>query len=257
MIMASSAGGRTCRVTGLQTVAQPTAAWRVFQETYGPLNPKILEPSDKIGRYDCSDSVTIYAASTRRGAIEEVLAYLKPADPHYDRIFDDIERDENPVLDEWKQGGISPSRADIFDWALGRGIATLVITDGTYIDIAAAQTIGTLRQAATEWLADRRLVVDLSLLTSDNREATCSAASWIRDKRLEDGSTPAGLRYPSKHGADHECWAIWVPLLGARDQVAVPRLASERVRVQRQESLQADDSDLSWAVNALGWPATP
>lgn len=65
-----------------------------------------------------------------------------------------------------------------------------------WIDLTHPDTVVAIKASGIA-AADRMTVADL---TGDDRTVTTAVAQWIRAQRLDNGSLPAGLRYPSKFG---------------------------------------------------------
>lgn len=47
-------------------------------------------------------------------------------------------------------------------------------------------------------------------LLGENRELTTRISEWIWDVTLDDGSKPHGVIFPSKHGDDFTCVAVYL-----------------------------------------------
>jgi hypothetical protein len=117
--------------------------------------------------------------------------------------------------------------------------------DGEWlIDADHSATISSLRKAFS---LDR---LDLSDLKGSDRNLTTDLAGWLWDQTLFDGSLPVGIKYASKFGLDHTCFAIWLRAIDdGKDQL------SERVRHVHDDTIEKLDPDLIQAAEALGlWP---
>jgi hypothetical protein len=236
--------------------------WRVYEIQYGPLNPRIRdgEPSGRNvtwQRFDIPGCVTVYGADTRLGAFYETLAYAKLARTDWQAMFDDLVSDD-PVGEDWAKEGHMQKGTACQQWRVDRGIVQLkALHAGFYVDMHHSDTINVLRNHAEEWLPSSALDVDpstldVSVLTSNRRDVTCSAAKWISRQVLADGSEPRGIAYSSRHGTDMGCRAAWVPLLGEQDQSRVAPLVSAYFSADKSEEITSDDPDLKKAAMALG-----
>jgi hypothetical protein len=138
-------------------------------------------------------------------------------------------------------------------WRTDRRLAELVLTNHDYyVDLSAAETIGVLRRSAHTWVPRTRTAnstrIDLAHLTGSDRLLTCAAAKWLAGQVLANGLFPRGVRYPSKHGADLPCWAVWIPLPpdgAVEEMVAKYAWAAKETAISR-------DGDLRWAARQLG-----
>jgi hypothetical protein len=93
---------RTCEATGLRLVpAGLQRVYRIQKPSWGPLNPPVragdLTTVGDWGRWDVAGHRTVYAASPRRYAYQEVLAYLTPArslqQTGMNEVFDDVDEE--------------------------------------------------------------------------------------------------------------------------------------------------------------------
>jgi hypothetical protein len=187
------------------------------------------------------------------------LAYAKLKKVDWQAMFDDrLDNHDNPIEDDLAKLGHMPLGSSCQQWRADRRIAKIrVLNDGYYVDICHTDTINALRDHAGDWLSDVALVedpsdLDISVLTSNRRSVTSAAAHWISHQVLEDGSEPRGIKYPSRHGVDQNCWAIWVPLLGEQEQARVSELVRAHARVEEVGEISLHDADLKDAANYLG-----
>jgi hypothetical protein len=269
--MLHSTGGRTalepldddrwrCPRTNLVVVTTPKQKlWRVYKTKYlSSLNPPRRHgvPDISWSRFDIAGGVTLYGASHRRGAFIESLAYAQPANLPLHEIFDDVSVDADPVEEEWQELHHMRPSQNPAEWRIIRRMAELGVADqgnDYYVDLAAAETLGTLRRSARQWApityAEDPNKIDIADLAGANRQLTCAAANWLAAQVLADGQPPRGVRYVSKHGVDLPCWAIWVPIQPADSVVeTVGKFAS----IVHDTAISQDDPDLQWAARQLG-----
>ncbi|MFF9565665.1 hypothetical protein ACF1AJ_20120 [Leifsonia sp. NPDC014704] len=222
----TAAEPRICSATGLRLVpvdqaagfhvaksryAQPSAPWRtpdVHRQEWGRF--------DTLGR-------TYYVAETAECAYAEVLSQYKrkagEVDPlapiaaaldlTVDQLLAQISEDWGE--EDYRAVGAIPAR-----WRSERRMYQLAIEgDGWLVDVAHPATISALESAhdgvVSRFLANQGIpALNVSVLTSDNRYVTTMLAEIMRDAELDDGTTPRGVHFGSKHGGAW-CRAIWLP----------------------------------------------
>lgn len=214
--------------------------YRVAKTAYGPLNPKHRTSDagehgrDSWGRFDVFGHRTIYGASPKRGALAESSAPLRLG------ISGETLRQ---VEKEWTgdRGYMAPGQ-QAANWRHERTLYKLRLPrSGWLVDITAAETIATLNRFADEWLGhplDDGVLTTEHLLGRD-RTLTTAIAGWIWHQVLADGSLPHGISYPSKHGSDWQCVAIW---LRAIDDGKDP--TSEPTHCVDESAIECHDPDL-------------
>lgn len=252
-------GRHRCERTGLVVVEAPTVAlWRVFKTSDGPLNPPVRfgTPNVVWGRFDIAGVATVYGASHSRGAFVETLAALAPSTIDFSALFDDVAPGQRPVDQDWAELHHMPRGSTAAQWRMDRQLSELLVLDsGNYVDVMAGDTISVLRAHADDWApnADSKYRrIDTSALAGPDRTATCAVAAWLRRQVLDDGSTPAGIRYASKHGGDLPCWAIWVGLADSGKQEDVRMAVGRHIAEVSRSSIAPSDPDFGWAAASLG-----
>lgn len=212
---------RICEQTGLCLVpANGQTVYRIQKSSYGALNPVLREDSatrSEWGRWDVLNHRTIYAASSREGAYLETLGWADLEEPKVKNVrLDDLFDDEGKTswLDaidaEWRTQGHMPIGQLPRQWRDERTIYTLQLPrTGWFIRVDHSASIAAVRDT---WRAATASAATLTLtdLLSADRELTTKIADLLHSKILDDGSLAHGLVYPSKHGTDHDCWAIWL-----------------------------------------------
>ncbi|WAH95589.1 RES domain-containing protein [Arthrobacter sp. MMS18-M83] len=195
---------RQCTKTGLSIVEGPVTMFRVSvsKAGRGPLNPleRPFDPAiDRRGwsRFD-TPGLTIYGADLRVTAFTESLAFKAPSARNYAALaeiagFLGVELNE--LLDELRNKGLPVDGMDS-DWRLDREIYSLSFPTLPWVDLTHPDSVVAIKASGIA-AADRMTVADL---TGDDRTLTTAVAQWILAQRLDDGSQPAGLRYPSKFG---------------------------------------------------------
>lgn len=195
---------RSCAQTGLSIIEGPVTMYRVSvaRPGRGPLNPKERPDDPVVDRRDWSrfdtPGLTIYGADLRVTAFTESLAFKAPSARKYAAMAEEarflgLGLDE--LLSDLRSAGMPVDGMDP-DWRLDREIYRLDFPSRPWIDLTHPDTVVAIKASGIA-AADRMSVADL---TGDDRGLTTSVAQWIRAQRLDDGSQPAGLRYPSKFG---------------------------------------------------------
>lgn len=195
---------RRCAVTGLFILDGPVTMYRVAQSrpARGPLNPS-PRPSDPAAdrstwnRFD-TPGLTIYGADTRATAFTESIAYKAPSANDYAGLREIAQNQGIPfseLLEELRNDGKIVDGLE-HDWRLERSIYTLNFPSLPWVDLAHPDTVVAIKASGIA-KSDRMSLADL---TSDSRQLTTVIAQWIRSQQLDDGSYPAGIRYPSKFG---------------------------------------------------------
>lgn len=195
---------RSCAQTGLSIIEGPVSMYRVSvaRPGRGPLNPK-ERPDDPVvdrrdwNRFD-TPGLTIYGADLRVTAFTESLAFKAPCAREYAAMAEEarflgLGLDE--LLSDLRSAGMPVDGMDP-DWRLDREIYRFDFPSRPWNDLTHPDT-GVAIKTSGIAAADRMSIADL---TGDDRGLTTSIAQWIRAQRLDDGSQPAGLRYPSKFG---------------------------------------------------------
>lgn len=238
--------------------ALPRQLWRVHKVRYGPLNPppRSGTPDQSWSRFDIPGWAVIYAASTRLGAYLEALAYAKPDPLPITELFDD---EAAPVQAQWADLGHMAVGQVARQWRDVRELSSFhrhAGPESPVVNLASAGTIAYLRETIGHWappqLQRDPLQVDLSLLAGNDRRLTTQVAWWLSRTTLPTGARPIGLRYPSRHGTNLDCYALWIDL----DQYGPATLISDavqtRYRIGYSETINHTDKDLQAAAELLG-----
>lgn len=215
---------RTCEATGLRLVpAVAQQAYRIQKPSWGAMNPPVrageLTSVGDWGRWDAAGHRTIYAASAKRYAYQEVLAYLTPAQSlqhtAMSEVFDDVDEHAGSVLEaiakEW-EGKLRPNEI-ARQWRDERLVYELSLPpSGWFIDIGHGDSLAALNSGAgpiAGLVAPTRLLT-LDDLVGTDRTLTCAIATLLHQVVLDDGWQPHGVFFRSKWGVDGECWAVWL-----------------------------------------------
>lgn len=248
----AAAGGVLPDVVGV-----PPVLWRVHQTSYGPLNPppRAGAPSKSWSRFDLRGWATLYGAAKRDGAYMEALAYAEVADLPLGELFDD--ENPEPVADQWARQGHMGLGSVPRQWRDIRALSSFGRFDGAgqVVDIANTRSLAYLRATAERWappwLRKNPLSIDVSTLTGPRRTATTRAAWWLSRTILADGSMPIGITYPSRHGTDLQCYALWVDLDRYGPEVAVSDAVGAEYKVRSSDPIELTDSALLRAQKHL------
>lgn len=220
--------------------------YRVAVSAYGrgPLNPipRLADPAlDRRdwNRFD-TPGLTVYGADQRATAFTESIAYKAPSARDYAGLAEEaafLGIGVGELLGELRSLGVPVDGLDS-DWRLAREVYTLEFAPRAWVDLVHPDTVVAVKSSGIAD-ADRLTLADL---TGDDRAVTTKVAQWIRAQEFDTGTTPAGLRYPSKFGfADGDyCWAVFL----------CPD--SEQGIAVRGEAFSASDPDLRTAVRRTG-----
>ncbi|MFJ3395373.1 hypothetical protein [Leifsonia aquatica] len=191
--------------------AQPSAPWRtpdVHRQEWGRF--------DTIGR-------TYYVAETAECAYAEVLSQFKrkaggddPLAPIAAVLDLTVDQLLIQIAEEWGEEDYRGVGAIPASWWADRRMYQVALEgNGWLVDVAHPASISALESAeggdVSRFLANQGIpALNVSVLTSDNRLVTTMLAEIMRDAELDDGSTPRGVHFGSKHGGAW-CRAIWLP----------------------------------------------
>ena len=212
-------------------------------------------------RFDVPGWATVYGADQRVGAFLETLAYAAP-----DRDLDDLESlfpdGAGPSIDdEWQASGFGhmPAGSVNLQWRTTRALAQIrPAADLTLIDLCHSQTLGLLRTTVAQWapaghrVRTKPTLLEVSTLTGPDRALTCSLAWWLTSQELPDGSRPAGVRYPSRHGTDQQASALWTDMGRFSPATEVSDAVSMTIDTVTSAQFSNQDPDLLAAAQMLG-----
>lgn len=248
-----SSHARTCKVTGLRLVPfGPSAGFHVGKSKYR--QPSAAARTADIhrqdwGRFDVIGE-TFYVAQNVETAYAEVLAGFKLPNGGSDPLQEiadmwGVERAEAVawIEEDWEllepdfQGvGAIPT-----SWRETRRLFEVKMNaSGWLVDVHHPASISAIEAAGggtmARWLATQGIpALTLSVLTSENRMVTTTIADMIRAAALEDGSSPRGIQFPSKHGSGW-CRALWSP-----EGTAIP---FDGVRIARENPIELSSAVL-------------
>lgn len=175
----------------------------------------------------------VYAASTLRGALLEILAQFRP-DPLCVEGLDEIE-DDDPGHPTVPAGTIQRS------WVDKIGYSSALLT-GTFCRITHSSSVAALRphflQAARDEGFDD---FDAALLRNVlSRTITQRVSAHLR---WHYGDL-TGIAYQSRHGDEEELWAVWEQASDGRHSAALSQISSPR-------RLDDDDDDIRAVLKFL------
>jgi len=161
----------------------------------------------------------VYLAQTAEGAYAEVLAYAKRRLGQQDPLSEDaaavglsVGEFVGLVGQEWAERqhmgvGHLPS-----SWRIERRLYRVTLAGpGWWVDVEHPDSLATLEAALEDELATLGVpALTVGALRGDDRRVTTAVARWVHGVHLDDGSTPAGVAYYSKHGTGL-CRAYWLP----------------------------------------------
>ena len=225
--MTAAVAARTCTLTGLRLVpAAGQSAFRVAKDRYGALSvlantvvgplPIGTDPStgDHRGRFDTLGS-TIYLADTRRCAYAEVLIGFRKERARIASVAEtigwDVDEYISQIIADATSNGVAVPWAVSVDWQMERSMYEIRLPrTGWWAQIDHADSLAALEVLAptVPGLGERLRLLTAGVLTGDEREVTTLLAHVVREQRLDDGSQPLGISYPSKTLMGR-CWAYW------------------------------------------------
>lgn len=249
---------RTCSKSGLRLIPvdqsvgfhvatarwkQPSAPWRtpdLHRQEWGRF--------DTLGR-------TYYLAETPECAYAEVLSQYKrragsddPLAPIAAALDLSVSELLVAVAHEWGEEDYRGVGAIPTDWCARRRLYQLTIEDGGWlVDVSHPASISALESAhdgdVARFLANQGIRnLNVSVLMSDNRLVTTLLAEIMRDAELDDGSSPRGVHFGSKHGGAW-CRAIWLPY---QDELPTG------LRIVHAAQISVDDSALDAVAGWFG-----
>jgi len=220
---------RTCPTTGLRLVpASGQTVWRVQKGSYGSLNPPPrINGEDRTGwsRWDLPDVPTIYAATTKKTAFLESLAWAKTGTAMATKTSSLFDADGLPdgsqldeplgeiVRKEWLRSGKMPPHAIPAQWRLDRRLYELRLpTYGWFVDISHSDTLAYINRKLepSRYETQRSGRIIAGDLFGMNRDLTTTLAEILYADTLQDGSQLHGIVYRSTYGTEGCCWAVWL-----------------------------------------------
>ncbi|WP_314148562.1 hypothetical protein [uncultured Leifsonia sp.] len=226
-----------------RTYAQPSAPFRspdVHRQEWGRF--------DTLGR-------TYYLAETAECAFAEVLAPLRrkngsedPLSPIAASLDLTIEETVAAIAEEWAETDFRGVGALPSTWHERRRLYRARIVDGGWlVDIEHPDTIAALQgsadSVAARFLANQGIPsLTTAVLRSDNRLVTTMLSELVRDAELDDGESPRGIHFGSKHGGSW-CRAVWLPY----HEVARPG-----VEITAAEDIASSDPAMRAVARRLG-----
>lgn len=169
------------------------------------------------GRFDVYDGATVYLAQPKRCAYVELLAWMRRGLGQADALAKDAEflglgptELADVVEREWgDRGHMRPGHVPA-GWRQERRLYEIRTPEtGWWIDIEHVDSISTISSSLGEELAALGLKsLDRSILLGPDRAVTVAIATWARGLLLEDGTSPLGMVWQSRHGSGR-CWAAW------------------------------------------------
>jgi len=253
-------GVRVCSRTGLVLVpAAGEREFRVASSSYGALNPPVrgLVGSDVLSwsRHDTYGGRTVYTASTRRCAFDEVLAGFRRRLGTTDSLVKDAAAVGLTVAEfiaameqDWASLGVLYPGHVPAVWRTGRLMFTVTLpTAGWWVALDAPESIAAIRSELGDRLALLGVTdLDLTVLYGGNRAATVQIADWVRSITVDDDTRPHGIVYRSRH-AGGDVHAYWLRAVDA----GLP-LSSEAVTADVGASIPVADPDLLATATRYG-----
>lgn len=202
----------------------------IYAQPDGTFGGRFDDPSGRRGVPANQRFRVLYFAGEPAGAFAEVLAHFRP---------------DLTVLAALGSAAAAHPTVVPAAWRVVRRLgATILSTQGSFVDIGDAQSLKALRPvlaptALTLGLSD----LDLSVFSGPARLLTQEAARFVYEQCDHAGPPRyAGIRYTSRLHRTWECWAVFADRL---------RLTAPRV-----EFIAADDPGLLQAASVLGLKVT-
>ncbi len=219
---------------GLKLTRPHGPVWRVARRT-DPLAFSRIAPEDAWtdagNRFDVPGAGVLYAADTPRACYVETLARFRPTP----RMLAEVDTDG-----DYMNAGAIPAA-----WREDRVLARMEVDPNgpAFVDIDTSTTLTHLAaqpdlRAGLEALGVTDL--DRGALYTSNRRVTRLLALWLYAQTDDTGAGRyAGLRYQSRLGKQHTCWAIFADRtqLTLLDAHAITRTDLDLVHVANEWSL--------------------
>lgn len=254
---------RQCGQTGLRLV--PTAGRhtsRIAKPSFGPLNPPLREAGtrsvDSWARWDTPAGRTIYVADSEETSYRELLAYLAPSVGVRNTKLSDVFTEEEEakedarslleaITQDWDSLWWTTPHKIVQGWRDARRLYTLALPQqGWVVDVEHQDSVDALNRGLAQQLASMGMPrLTCGHLRGEDRRHTTLAAEWIRSQILDDGTYPHGITFPSKHGSNRTCWAIWLHRI---DDGHAPE--KEPTKVIDQEPIAAPTQNLALKATA-------
>ena len=206
------------------------------------------------GRFDAPGHRTVYGAEPVECSYAESLAAQRVASPFPDTRLGDLFAAEpgktsrrsllEQVAEEWdERNHMGPGRVSA-GWRIDRLLYQLTLpSDGWFVDVCGSDSIAVLNagmQPQLEALEVSQLTI--GGLLGEDRELTTVIAEWLWRQTLDDGSLPHGVSFPSKHGENWSCYAVWLRFLddgkALHAEPTVSDAGSEIEPLERNEPLK-------------------
>ncbi|MGH2386947.1 MAG: RES domain-containing protein [Chloroflexota bacterium] len=202
----------------------------VYAQPDGTFGGRFDDPSGRRGVPANQRFRVLYFATEPVDAFAEVLAHFRP---------------DLTVLAALGSSSAAHPAVVPAAWRVVRRLgATILTTQGSFVDIGDARTLKLLRAVLVPTALALGLPdLDLSMFSGPARMLTQEAARFVYEQR-DSGGIPryAGIRYTSRLHRTWECWAVFADRL---------RLAAPRV-----EFIAANDPGLLDAASVLGLKVT-
>ncbi|MEO8907468.1 MAG: hypothetical protein ABI310_05260 [Microbacteriaceae bacterium] len=195
-------------------------------------------------RYDTLGR-TYYLAESPECAYSEVLAQFKRANGASDplepvaRVLNlTLEETVRMIAQDWGEEDFHNVGALPPTWRSERRLyEARLVGGGWLVDVQHPDSIAALEEAddgrVAQFLANNGIPsLTVSTLTSENRTVTTMLAETIRDDQLDDGWTPRGVHFGSKHGGAW-CKAVWLPYAAA---------SPSGIEITKSTHIEANDS---------------
>lgn len=216
--------------------------FRLAKPSYGPMNPpKRAHDGNRAewGRFDIPGEQTLYGAVPEEAAYAESLANFRvSADIADTRVQELFEHEpflqgrkslESVIQDEWRKQNHMDIGKLPSGWRDERAMYELTLPEsGWLIDITHSESLAALNRECRPLLNDYRLAhITSGELLGVDRGLTTRISEWAWSRTLEDGSLPHGILFPSKHGDDFTCVAIYLRALGDGKHVSAEPTTSD------------------------------
>ncbi len=211
----------TSTTSGLRLIpCRGEVGFRVAKRAY-PVASAPLRTADDLrdewGRFDTVGS-TLYVAETARSAYTEVLSPLKQANGTVNSLQADaesmgmtIEEFLEEIASEWGERNFMGLGAVPAKWRELRAIHQILLPSaGWWVDIEHPDSIAAINDGLAGFLAGQGIpALDTSHLRGANRYVTTMIATLTQSLTVDDGTTPVGIHFGSRHGGAW-CKAIWL-----------------------------------------------
>ena len=179
------------------------------------------------GRFDVVGHRVVYGGVPAEAAYAESLASFRVAHDVLDTLLSELLAGTSgkeasktlveQVREEWEhRGHMTPGKVPA-GWRQERRLYKLTLpADGWFIDVSHSDSLAALSRALSDTLMPDFAMDQITIgdVLGEKRAFTTALAEWVWQQTLDDGRLPHGIVFPSKHGDDYKCYAVFLRARG-------------------------------------------